>query len=107
MLQLLDLCFVGAMIAIAVMTRHGASSCTGIVNTPLGIGSSNQDSNGYGGNFGFGNNDNATYQVSPHTACRLNTAVFAVSIIGVFVFLTTAVMQVALVRHHKKEKRYG
>ncbi|KAF7196520.1 hypothetical protein HII31_02248 [Pseudocercospora fuligena] len=103
----LDLCFVGAMIAIAVMTRHGASSCTGIVNTPLGIGSSSQDSSGFGGNFGFGSRDNTTYQVSPRTACRLNTAVFAVSIIGAFVFLITAVMQVALVRHHKKEKRFG
>ncbi|KAK4507418.1 hypothetical protein PRZ48_001153 [Zasmidium cellare] len=103
----LDVCFVGAMIAIAVLTRHGASSCSGIVNTPLGTGPSNSRSGGFNGDFGFGDNDTLTYAVSLHTACRLNTAAFAVSIIGAFLFLITAAMQVALVRHHKKEKRYG
>lgn len=95
------------MIAIAVMTRHGASSCTGIVNTPLGTGQASHHGSGFGGDFGFGDNDNTTYAVSLHTACRLNTAAFAVSIIGAILFLITAAMQVALVRHHKKEKRYG
>ncbi|KAF2161770.1 hypothetical protein M409DRAFT_58846 [Zasmidium cellare ATCC 36951] len=103
----LDICFVGAMIAIAVMTRHGASSCSGIVNTPLGTGEANSHAAGFNGDFGFGDNDTLTYAVSLHTACRLNTAAFAVSIIAAILFLITAGMQVLLVRHHKKEKRYG
>lgn len=106
----LDICFVGCMIAIAVMTRDGASSCTGNVNTPLGNGPADSSTGGFGqGGFGTngGEGENVTYSVTLGTACQLNTAVFAVSIIGAFIFLCTAAMQVALVRHHKKEKRYG
>lgn len=95
------------MIAVAVLTRHGASSCRGTVNTPLGKGPASSHSSGFGGDFGFGDNDTLTYAVSLRTACKLNTAAFAVSIIAAFLFLITAAMQVALVRHHKKEKRYG
>jgi len=104
----LDLCFVGAMIAIAVLTRHGASSCSGNVNTPLGSGPSNSNAAGYGANgFGFGSNENATYAPNLGLACRLNTAAFAVSLVGALFFLITALMQILLNRHHKKEKRYG
>ncbi|KAK3073057.1 hypothetical protein LTR53_005685 [Teratosphaeriaceae sp. CCFEE 6253] len=99
----LDLCFCGAMIAVAVMTRRGANSCKGFVHTPLGNGQSGSGTGGFGG----GNNDNVTYSVNLHNACRLNTAVFALSIIAAFLFLITAAMQVLLVRSHKKEKRYG
>ncbi|TKA83409.1 hypothetical protein B0A55_00349 [Friedmanniomyces simplex] len=81
----LDICFCGAMIAIAVMTRHGASSCKGFVRTPLGNGQSGSGTGGFG----------------------LNTAAFAVSLIAAFLFLCTAAMQILLVRNHKKEKRYG
>jgi hypothetical protein len=64
----LDVCFVGAMIAIAVMTRHGTQSCSGTnLNTPLGTGDDNTDSPS-GVDYGY--------------ACRLNKVVFAVSIIG-------------------------
>jgi len=103
----LDVLFAGGMIAIAVMTRDGASSCTGRVQTPLGNGPA--DSNGsFGSNgFGTGNGENLTYAASLGSICRLNTAAFAVSIVAAFLFLCTAAMQVALVRHHKKEKRYG
>jgi len=107
----LDLCFVAAMIAIAVMTRHGASSCHGYVRTPLGNGNANSATGGFGqGGFGEGgqnSNSNVTYSVHLGTACRLNSAAFAVSLIAAFIFLCTAALQVALVRHHKKEKRYG
>jgi len=95
----LDLLFCGAMIAIAVMTRHGASSCKGFVRTPLGNGQAGSGTGGFDGQV--------TYSVHLKTACKLNTAVFAVSIIGALLFLVTAALQVALVRHHKKEKRYG
>jgi len=104
----LDILFVGGFIAIAVLTRHGASSCTGIVNTPLGIGNANANSEGFGNNgLGTGNGENLTYAVSPRNACRMNTAVFAVSIVAAFLFLITALFQVFLVRKHKKEKRFG
>ncbi|KAK5112027.1 hypothetical protein LTR62_004561 [Meristemomyces frigidus] len=103
---ILDLLFCGAMIAIAVLTRHGASSCKGFVRTPLGNGQANSNTGGFG-NFGAGNNQNLTYSVMLGTACKLNTACFAVAIIGAFLFLITAAMQLALLKNHKKEKRYG
>lgn len=89
---LLDICFVGCFAAIAYYTRHGASSCRGIVNTPLGIGLNNESAPG-AGDYGY--------------ACTLNTAAFAVSILAVFFFLLSIAFDLLLVRHHKKEKRYG
>lgn len=88
----LDLCFVGCFAAIAYYTRHGANSCTGVVNTPLGTGLSDQSAPG-AGDWGY--------------VCSLNTACFAVAICNIFLFLLTAVVQLLLARHHKKEKRYG
>lgn len=98
----LDILFVGASIAVAIMTRHGADSCTGNVQTPLGNGPADRNSPDYGSN-----GKNATYSINLRLACRLNTAVFAVSIIAAFLFLITAGWQVLMVRHHKKEKKYG
>jgi hypothetical protein len=91
------------------LTRHGAGSCTGIVNTPLGRGDTRlNNSDGFGNNgIGTGQGENLTYSVSPRTACRLNTAAFAVSIIAIVLFIITALMQIVLVRKHKKEKRFG
>ncbi|OCL12843.1 hypothetical protein AOQ84DRAFT_284320 [Glonium stellatum] len=104
----LDILFCGAFIAIAVLTRDGARSCSGNnVHTPLGNGQSSAR-NGYGsGGFGAGRNQNTTYSVSLGTACRLNSAAFAVSIIGAILFLVSALVQLFLGRHHQKEKRYG
>lgn len=66
----------GAMIAIAVMTRDGASSCSGNVKTPLGDGpSDSKDGFGQGG-------DQITYSASLGSICKLNTACFAVAIVG-------------------------
>ncbi|KAM0720302.1 hypothetical protein Q7P37_004438 [Cladosporium fusiforme] len=105
----LDILFIGGFIAIAILTRHGAGSCRGIVNTPLGIADATQnESDGYGaGGIGTGSGENLTYSVAPRTACRLNTVAFAVSIIALILFIITAAMQLVLVRSHKKEKRYG
>lgn len=64
----LDVCFVGAMVAIAIMTRDGTQSCNGHVSSPLGSGPSNTES--------------ATTKVNLQLACRLEKASFAVSIIG-------------------------
>lgn len=104
----LDVLFAAGMIAIAVMTRDGASSCTGNVQTPLGDGPANSNTGGFGGNgIGTDAGENLTYSAELGTICQLNTAAFAVAIVAAFLFLCTAVMQVMLVRHHKKEKRYG
>ncbi|KAI4235960.1 MAG: hypothetical protein L6R40_006328 [Gallowayella cf. fulva] len=79
---LLDILFVGAFVAIAVLTRHGIHSCSGSSPpSPLGPGN--------------------------RTSCRLETAVFAVAIAMALLFLISAVLQIMLSRHHKKEKRYG
>lgn len=104
----LDLCFIGCYVAIAWFNHDGAGSCSGNVNTVLGSGPSNSNSPGYGANgFGFGGNQNVTYAPNLRLACKLETAVFAVAIINIILFLITAALQVLLVRHHKKEKRYG
>lgn len=93
----------GAMVAIAVLTRDGAHSCSGYVNTPLGDGANNSkegfDSNGQGRQI--------TYSASLGTACRLNRACFAVSIIGAVLFLISTLMQFVLRRNHKKERAFG
>ncbi|KAF9885894.1 hypothetical protein FE257_012274 [Aspergillus nanangensis] len=88
----LDACFIGAMIAIAVMTRDGASACSGRVDTPLGSGESDDDSASKV-TFGF--------------ACQLQKVTFAVAIIGIFFFLLSILFQVLFARHHKREKRFG
>ncbi|KAF7167839.1 hypothetical protein CNMCM5623_001002 [Aspergillus felis] len=88
----LDVCFVGAMIAIAVMTRDGTQSCSGNVNTPLGSGTDNVDS-ASGVRLGY--------------ACMLEKVTFAVSIIGIFLFLISILFQLLYARHHKREKRFG
>lgn len=93
----------GAMIAIAVLTRDGASSCKGYVNTPLGNGDSSSKE-GFGSN---GQGRQITYAASLGTTCRFNTVCFAVSIIGAFFFLLSAVLQFCLRRNHKKEKAFG
>lgn len=64
----LDVCFVGAMVAIAILTRKGVSQCTGTVETPMGTGNANDDTASKGLKFGM--------------ACKLEKVVFAVAIIG-------------------------
>lgn len=88
----LDILFAGCFAAIAYYARHGANSCSGIVNTPLGRAPSNQEAPG-AGDYGY--------------VCSLNTAVFAVSIVNIFLFLITAGWSILLVKHHKKEKAFG
>jgi hypothetical protein len=81
--MVLDFCFVGCMIAIAVLTRDGTQTCSGSVTTPLGNGPVDSNAVGYGANgFGFGNGQNATYMPNLGLACRLEKTVFAVSIIA-------------------------
>lgn len=93
----------GAMVAIAVMTRDGADSCSGDVRTPLGNGPSDSKQ-GFGSN---GEGRQITYSASLGTICRLNTACFAVAILGAILFVISCALQLFLGRNHKKEKRYG
>ncbi|KAJ5120866.1 uncharacterized protein N7515_010254 [Penicillium bovifimosum] len=89
----LDVCFVGAMVAIAILTRSGVSRCRGVVDTPLGTGNARDDTFSRGLSF--------------RMTCRLEKVVFAVAIIGIFFYLTSILFQVLLARHHKREKRFG
>ena len=73
---LLDFCFAGAFGYLAWVNRAGASSCNGVVNTPYGRG--NVD----GGNRVEGDDGRFTVLPSFYTACRLQTACFAVAIVG-------------------------
>ncbi|PGH34603.1 hypothetical protein GX50_02586 [[Emmonsia] crescens] len=105
---LLDICFIGAFIAIAVMTRHGADTCIGTVNTPLGTGDASQPATGFGeGGFGTGGDKKFTYMPSFGFACRLQKGVFAVAIIGCILFALSLYPQVLYARHHKRGKRFG
>jgi len=62
----------------------------------------------FGGNsFGVGRGDNITHAASIGFACKLNKVCFAVAVIGAFLFLISAVVQLWLGRHHQKQKKYG
>jgi hypothetical protein len=98
---LLDLAFIGGFIYVAYETRGGASSCTGIVNTPFGTGDVDTNNSVSDGSGGF------TALPSLHTACRLQTAAFSVAIVAIIFFLISAVLEVAMWRHHKADKKYG
>ena len=79
----LDLLFCAGFVALAVLTRDGAHSCTGDVKTPLG----NGDANSKQGFGSAGQGNQITYSAKLGTACRFNSACFAVSIIGALVVL--------------------
>lgn len=102
---LLDWLSIGAFIAIAVLTRDGASRCRGLVQTPLGDGPADSLDLGYGREgFGFDDNENVTYRPSLGRACSLNRVCFAVAIIGALLLLLAMIMQILLSRHHRKNK---
>lgn len=76
----LDFCFAGAFAYIAWVNRHGANSCSGTVNTIYGVGNAD-------GNQRVDNGTDGRFVRLPRfrTACRLQTAAFAVAIIGWYV----------------------
>lgn len=106
--MVLDVCFVGAMIAIAVLTRDGTQTCSGNVHTPLGNGPTDSKADGYGKNgFGFGSGETVTYLPNLGLACRLEKTAFAVSIIAAGLFVISFFLQIPMARSHKREKRFG
>lgn len=90
---LLDIAFIGAYIYVAQANRGGASSCTGTVNTVFGTHSASD-------RLGSGL---PTY----HQICQMHSAVLAVSIIAIVFFLISAFLEFVLVRHRRKESRFG
>jgi hypothetical protein len=99
--MLLDLAFCGAFIYVAYATRGGDGSCRGFVNTPFGSGNTNVDNTVSQGNGGF------TVLPSLHTACRMETACFAVAIVAAVFFFISIFVEYGLIRHRKKERAFG
>lgn len=64
---LLDICFCGCFVAIAVLVRAGAKSCGSVNDSPIGAGQ--------------------------HASCQLQRAVFAVAIAAAYVIPTLAVFE--------------
>ncbi|OTA92654.1 hypothetical protein M434DRAFT_396318 [Hypoxylon sp. CO27-5] len=89
----LDICFIGSYIYVATVNRAGASSCTGVVDTPFGTGNAED----------LVNNQHPTYR----QACQMETACLAVSIVAIIFFVFSALLEVVLVRHRRKEQRFG
>ncbi|KAI3325072.1 hypothetical protein HD806DRAFT_533668 [Xylariaceae sp. AK1471] len=90
---ILDIAFVGAFIYVAQANRGGASSCNNTVNTLFGTRPATDDLGKGLPNF--------------HQICQMEKAVLAVSIIAIVFFLLSAFIEVILVRHRRKEARFG
>ncbi|KAH8821398.1 hypothetical protein F5884DRAFT_767660 [Xylogone sp. PMI_703] len=93
---ILDILFIGAFIYLAWEFRRGRS-CTGYVQTPFGSGNVNQ------------NNRPSEYNGLPslRTACRLEKACFAVSIVAIGLFLLALLTELLLIRRRRRERAFG
>lgn len=94
----LDIAFIGGFIYVASANRHGASSCTGTVTTPFGTGEANSSPVG---------EDGFTRLPSLKQACQMETACLSVSIVAIFFFIFSILVEITLVRHRRKEARFG
>ncbi|KAK4203818.1 hypothetical protein QBC40DRAFT_165960 [Triangularia verruculosa] len=90
-MMVLDVAFIPCFGYIAGVNRHGAGSCTGEVDTVLGVGNASEERGGLG--YGM--------------ACQLEKAVFAVGVAACILFAISCGMNLALARHRKKERRFG
>lgn len=68
----LDVCFIGCFIAVAILTRGGTMQCSTITVQDLG-----------NGDAGLGSNINSNYAPSVLRSCQLEQAVFILAIINV------------------------
>ncbi|KAM3454931.1 hypothetical protein MY3296_002713 [Beauveria thailandica] len=91
-----DFAFLAAYIFVAVANKNGAGSCTGEVMTVFGKGKA-EDTLDAGGGF--------TKIPSYRTACKLETACLAIAIIAIFFYIFSIFVELALGRHHHREKR--
>ncbi|KAI0129939.1 hypothetical protein BJ170DRAFT_618150 [Xylariales sp. AK1849] len=95
----LDIAFIACFIYVAVSVKAGASSCTGTVYTPFGSGNAADTPTGNTGGF--------TNLPRYRTACRMETACLAVSIVAIIFFVLSILVELVLVRHRRKESRFG
>jgi hypothetical protein len=95
----LDTCFAGGFIAIAVLTRQGTSTCSGYLHTPLGSGFS----------YDTPPRSHSREGTVPYLwfVCSLEKAVFAVSIIAIVILITTAIMQLLHFRRQNWKQPSG
>lgn len=104
---LFDLLLLGGFVAVTVLTRRSRRRCRGFQDTPLGVGNVPATTSDITNGFGYGNEVGRTYRPNIGRACQLQRAVFITSIVLIGLFLLTAIVQMLLVRQHKKDKRYG
>lgn len=96
----LDIAFLGAFIYIATVYKDGASSCSGSdVKTVFGTGDANADIQSP--------NDGGVPLAKYMTICRMQSAILAVAIVAIVFFIISALTELALGRHRKKEQRFG
>jgi len=88
----LDILFIGAFIFVAVETRGAARNCNTVTNQAF---------------FGNGATGVGNTSATPVQICKLEETVFILAIILCFLFFCSAILQLVLGRHAKKEKRYG
>ncbi|KAK8035362.1 hypothetical protein PG993_010357 [Apiospora rasikravindrae] len=94
-----DIAFIGAFIYVAVSNRGGASSCGNRPNTIFGTGPARD--------YPESHRDGFTKLPTYGTACRMETACLAVSIVAIVFFILSILVEVVLVRHRRKEARFG
>ncbi|KAJ4145586.1 hypothetical protein LMH87_004433 [Akanthomyces muscarius] len=93
----IDFALLSAYIFVAVANKGGAGSCSGDeVSTVFGKGKADDTLNA-GGGF--------TKIPSYRTACKLETACLAIAIIAIFFYIFSILVELALGRHHQREKR--
>lgn len=95
----LNAAFAAAFIYVAVANKGGAGTCGGEVDTPFGKGKGGDTVKASSGGF--------TALPTFRTACQLQTACLAVSIIAIFFFLFSLLAELAFIRHRRQEKRSG
>ncbi|KAK0614111.1 hypothetical protein B0T14DRAFT_527708 [Immersiella caudata] len=95
MSMVFDVAFAAAFIYVAAANKGGSASCeTGWAETPFGSGDVNTGTPAEGlPALGVG--------------CRMVKACLAVGVVNIFMFLFSVVAEWALIRHHRKESRYG
>lgn len=95
----LDVAFIGAYIYVAVSNRGGADDCNGTPTTIFGQGPSAE--------YPKSNKDGFTNLPTFYTACRMHSACLAVAIAAIIFFIFSILVEVVLVRHRRKEQRFG
>jgi hypothetical protein len=94
----LDTAFMGGFAYIVWYNRDAASSCSGRVTTVFGTGAADAHPDRDSGGMAL---------PSLGTACKLQTAVLAVSVIAIVFFFFSIVVEIALWRRHKANKYVG